>query len=209
MFKEAFAGLFLIFLFYLICRFLQKRKQVILSKIIWIFLILACLANLVYNCLVMFPDFYMDIVNGRFRYGTFSGNLFAYSDDFMFQDEIIFPIIRNREVKLDETAGFYERFFRFYSKSCSTLPVNDTIRREILSHKEDFTFTHEFTCMGIMDYVTDEIPSDLSDSFEKEIYTTLYINLDSLQNQRELVAIMDDDYTLYVMSQDYYEQFIQ
>ena len=57
-----------------------------------------------------------------------------------------------------------------------------------------------------MDYVTDGIPAQLQDSFEEEIYTTLYINTNSLQGSGRLVALMATDYSLYVMSEDYYTE---
>jgi len=206
MFKEALAGIFILFLFYLICRFLQKKNNNILSILTIIVLTTACLSNIVYNSLVMFPDFYMDTVGGVYRYGTFSGNLFSYSDEFMFQDNILFPILKNRTVALDESADFYYKFFFLYSQNTESIPVSNQSRLKILSHiEEDFDFSHEFSCIGIMDYVTEEIPEALVPSFEEEIYPMLYINTTSLQNQSALVIVMDDDYTLYVMGTEYYE----
>ena len=75
MFKEAFAGIFILFLFYLLCRFLYRKHIKTLSVLTIAILTFACASNIVYNSLVMFPDFYMDTVGGVFRYGTFSGNL--------------------------------------------------------------------------------------------------------------------------------------
>ena len=154
----------------------------------------------------MFPDFYMDIINGRFRYGTFSGNLFAYSDEFMFQDNILFPVLRNRSVTLDDAAGFYEKFFTLYADECLTEHISDPQRESILSHKADFDFSHEFSCIGIMDYVKDKIPDSLTDSFENEVYPDVFIHTGSLKGQQQLVVIMDADYNLYVMSEAYYEE---
>lgn len=206
MFKEAFVGIIILFLFYLLCRRLYHKKQRALSSLVMICLVIACLANIIYNAVVMFPDFYMDIINGRFRYGTFSGNLFAYSDEFMFQDNILFPVLRNRTVTLDDTAGFYEKFFTLYADECITGQITDPQREAILSHKTDFDFSHEFSCIGIMDYVKDEIPDSLTDSFENEIYPDVFIHTGSLNGQQRLVVIMDADYDLYVMSEAYYEE---
>lgn len=206
MFKEAFVGIIILFLFYLLCRRLYHKKQRVLSSLVMICLVIACLANIIYNAVVMFPDFYMDIINGRFRYGTFSGNLFAYSDEFMFQDNILFPVLRNRTVTLDDTAGFYEKFFTLYADECLTGQITDQQREAILSHKADFDFSHEFSCIGIMDYVKDEIPDSLTASFENEIYPDVFIHTGSLKGQQRLVVIMDADYNLYVMSEAYYEE---
>lgn len=209
MFKEAIAGIFILFLFYLLCRFLYKKNKKTLSVLTLTILAVSCLANIVYNSLVMFPDFYMDTVGGVFRYGTFSGNLFSYSDEFMFQDNILFPILKNRTVSLDDSAGFYTKFFSLYSKGTETVPIPEQTRRKILSlKKEDFDFSHEFSCIGIMDYVTEEIPAELLPSFEEEIYPTLYINTASLSEQPSLVVVMSSDYSLYVMGTEYYNAIV-
>ena len=137
--------------------------------IIWI-LLLSCFANVIYNHLVMFPDFYMDTVSGVFRYGTFKGNLLAYSDEFMFQDEIIFPVLRDRQVFLDTDAGFYEKFFSLYAGSCEPLSAVSEHRDAIISRAEDFDFSHEFSCMGIMDYVIKPFDSqDLHNRIERAL----------------------------------------
>lgn len=169
-------------------------------------LVVACLANIIYNAIVMFPDFYMDIVDGRFRYGTFSGNLFAYSDEFLFQDNILFPILKNRTVTLDNSAGFYKKFFTLYAEECHMEQIPDSKKETVLSRRSDFDFSHEFTCIGIMDYVKDEIPDSLTDSFENEVYPDVFIDTASLKDQQELIVIMDTDYNLYVMSKAYYEE---
>lgn len=70
--------------------------------------------------------------------------------------------------------------------------------------RDDFDFSHEFSCIGIMDYVTEEIPEELIPSFEEEIYPTLYINTNSLWKQSSLVVVMTSDYSLYVMGSEYY-----
>lgn len=204
MFKEAFAGIFILFLFYLLCRSLRKKSNKLLSVLVISILGISCIANIIYNAAVMFPDFYMDTVSGVYRYGTFSGNLFAWSDEFMFQDEIIFPILKNRTVSLDTSADFYEKFISLYAKEYDRIAITDNLRREALSCQEDFDFSHEFSCIGIMDYVTDEIPEELAPSFAEEIYPTLYVNTDSLKGQSHLVFLMEPDYSLYVMGEAYY-----
>ena len=205
MFKEALIGIFILFLFYLVWRQLWKKNRRTAGAVLTVILLLSCFANVIYNHLVMFPDFYMDTVSGVFRYGTFKGNLLAYSDEFMFQDEIIFPVLRDRQVFLDTDAGFYEKFFSLYAGSCEPLSAVSEHRDAIISRAEDFDFSHEFSCMGIMDYVTDGLPQELTASFEKEIYPTLYINTASLQGQQQLAAVMDENYDLYIMSKAYYD----
>lgn len=207
MFKEAVAGIFILAVFYLAYRLLWKKNRKAAAVIFALILFLSCAANMIYNAAVMFPDFYMDIVNGRFRYGTFSGNLFAYSDAFMFQDEIIFPVLRGRTVYLDADAGFYEKFISLYAENYERLPVSAQQKKAVCARgATDFDFSHEFSCMGIMDYVTDDIPQALAPAFEEEAYPMLYINTSSLDGQQQLAAVMDADYNLYLMSKDYYEE---
>ena len=206
MFKEALAGTFVLFLFYLILRLLWKKRPKAVSALFLAVLFLACIATSIYNGLVMFPDFYMDTVNGPFRYGTFSGNLFAYSDAFMFQDEILFPILRHRSVALDVEGDFYERFVSLYSEDYDRIEITKETRQTVRAHREDFDFCHPFTCIGIMDYVTEQIPEALVPAFEEEIYPMLYINTDSLKGQSRLVFVMNPDYSLYVMSEAYYRE---
>lgn len=206
MFKEALAGTLVLCLFYLTVRRLWKRRPKAVSALFLAVLFFSCIANSVYNGLVMFPDFYMDTVNGPFRYGTFSGNLFAYSDAFMFQDEILFPILKNRCVLLDAEGDFYERFVSLYSEEYDRIQVTKQDRQTVRAHREDFDFCHPFTCIGIMDYVTEQIPESLIPAFEEEIYPMLYINTDSLKDQSRLVFVMNPDYSLYVMSEAYYRE---
>lgn len=205
MFKEALAGIFILFLFFLLCKYLWKKYSKRLSLLVILSLGIFCLANFFYNAAVMFPDFYMDTVTGPYRYGTFSGNLFAYSDEFMFQDNILFPVLRNRTVLLDNSADFYEKFFSLYAKSSESIEISESSRSSVLTSVSDFDFSHEFSCIGIMDYVTDGIPQKLAASFEEEIYPTVYIHTASLEDEPTLVVIMDSDYTLYVMGQTYYQ----
>ena len=208
MFKEAFAGVCALFLFYLIFCLLWKKDRKTAKTILLSLLLFSCIANCIYNVLVMFPDFYMDVINGRFRYGTFSENLLAYSDEFMFRDEIIFPVLKNRRVSLDDTAGFYEKFVSLYADDYTTVGIGEAGREAVRSHHADFDFSHEFTCTGIMDYVTDDIPKVLLPSFEEERYPTLHINTASLKGQPRLVLVMEPDYSLYVMGEAYYEEIM-
>lgn len=205
MFKEALAGIFCLFLFYCLFQFLWKKNQKAAGLTAVLLLSAACAANIFYNMTVMFPDFYMDTVTGPYRYGTFSENLFSYSDEFMFQDNILFPVLRNRTVSLDASAGFYEKFISLYSKDYALFEISEDSRSKVLTHVSDFDFTHEFSCIGIMDYVTDEIPQALTASFEEEIYPTVYIHTASLKDEPALVLLMDHDYTLYVMGKAYYQ----
>lgn len=205
MFKEIFAGFLALCILWFCFRLLYKKSEKVAAWAVTGLLVLFCAANIIYNSLNIFPDFYMDIINGRFRYGTFSENLFAYSDEFMFQDEILFPVLRNRHVSLDDSAEFYEKFFNLYAASTNSIAVTESQRDSVITHLDEFAFSHEFSCIGIMDYAKDFLPPELEPAFEEEAYPMVYIHTESLRGQKKLVAVMDTDYTLCLMSEDYYD----
>lgn len=206
MFKEAFLIVILLFLFYIIIKKLSARKPDRIIGLSGGLLILFCAGNLIYNQLYTFPDFYMDTKTGVYRYGTFRENLFAYNSEFRFQDEILFPILKNRTVLLDDSSDFYHKFFTMFSKDVQAVTLSGEERENLLSHKEDFDFSHEFTCIGTMNYVTDNIPEALVPTMDEKIYPWVYINTSSLQGKEQLIALIDQDYNLYIMSVDYYQQ---
>lgn len=206
MFKEAFLIVILLVLFYFILKKVSARRPAWIIGLTGGLLVLFCAGNLIYNQLFTFPDFYMDTKTGVYRYGTFRENLFAYNSEFRFQDEILFPILKNRTVLLDDSAGFYHKFFSMFSKDVKAAELSAEEREILLSHKDDFDFSHEFTCIGTMNYVTDDIPEALVPTMEEKVYPWIYVNTSSLQGKEQLIALIDADYNLYIMSVDYYKQ---
>lgn len=206
MFKEAVLIVVLLFFFYLIIKKLSVRRPALIIGLTGGLLILFCTGNLIYNQLFTFPDYYMDTKTGVYRYGTFRENLFAYNSEFRFQDEILFPILKNRTVLLDDSSDFYHKFFTMFSKDVQTVTLSAEERETLLSHKEDFDFSHEFTCIGTMNYVTDDIPEALVPTMDEKIYPWVYVNTSSLQGKEQLIALIDQEYNLYIMSVDYFKQ---
>ena len=206
MFKEAFLIVILLFLFYFIIKKVSARRPAWIIGLTGRLLVLFCAGNLIYNQLFTFPDFYMDTKTGMYRYGTFRENLFSYNSEFRFQDEILFPILKNRTVLLDDSAGFYQKFFSMFSKDVKATELSAKEREILLSHRDDFDFSHEFTCIGTMNYVTDDIPEALIPTMEEKVYPWVYVNTSSLQGKEQLIALIDQDYNLYIMSVDYYKQ---
>ena len=206
MFKEAVLIVVLLFFFYLVIKKLSVRRPGLIIGLTGGLLILFCAGNLIYNQLFTFPDYYMDTKTGVYRYGTFRENLFAYNSEFRFQDEILFPILKNRTVLLDDSSDFYHKFFTMFSKDVQTVTLSVEERETLLSHKEDFDFSHEFTCIGTMNYVTEDIPEALVPTMDEKIYPWVYVNTSSLQGKEQLIALIDQEYNLYIMSVDYYKQ---
>lgn len=206
MFKEAVLIVVLLFFFYLVIKKLSVRRPGLIIGLTGGLLILFCAGNLIYNQLFTFPDYYMDTKTGVYRYGTFRENLFAYNSEFRFQDEILFPILKNRTVLLDDSSDFYHKFFTMFSKDVQTVTLSVEERETLLSHKEDFDCSHEFTCIGTMNYVTEDIPEALVPTMDEKIYPWVYVNTSSLQGKEQLIALIDADYNLYIMSVDYFKQ---
>lgn len=206
MFKEAVLIVVLLFFFYLVIKKLSVRRPGLIIGLTGGLLILFCAGNLIYNQLFTFPDYYMDTKTGVYRYGTFRENLFAYNSEFRFQDEILFPILKNRTILLDDSSDFYHKFFTMFSKDIQTVTLSAEERETLLSHKEDFDFSHEFTCIGTMNYVTEDIPEALVPTMDEKIYPWVYVNTSSLQGKEQLIALIDADYNLYIMSVDYFKQ---
>ena len=206
MFKEAVLIVVLLFFFYLVIKKLSVRRPGLIIGLTGGLLILFCAGNLIYNQLFTFPDYYMDTKTGVYRYGTFRENLFAYNSEFRFQDEILFPILKNRTVLLDDSSDFYHKFFTMFSKDVQTVTLSVEERETLLSHKEDFDFSHEFTCIGTMNYVTEDIPEALVPTMDEKIYPWVYVNTSSLQGKEQLIALIDQEYNLYIMSVDYFKQ---
>lgn len=206
MFKEAVLIVVLLFLFYIFIKKLSVRRPAWIIGLTGGLLVLFCAGNLIYNQLFTFPDYYMDTKTGVYRYGTFRENLFAYNSEFRFQDEILFPILKNRTVLLDDSSDFYHKFFTMFSKDVQTVTLSVEERETLLSHKEDFDFSHEFTCIGTMNYVTEDIPEALVPTMDEKIYPWVYVNTSSLQGKEQLIALIDADYNLYIMSVDYFKQ---
>lgn len=208
MFKEFLLGVLILFIVYLVLRFFYKKNihKNTYSSFIFGLLGVFILFMLTYNMFNIYPDTYLDTYTGVYRYGTFSENLFAYSKEFRYRDEILFPILRNRTVELDSNGSFYKRFFSMFSEDLSeNLSVPEVKRKRILSDTSSFDYQTDFNCIGLMDYATDSIPEELRDSFDEKKFPGLYINTSSLKNNSYLVAMVDSDYTVYLMGKSYYE----
>lgn len=207
MFKEAFLGLLCFALLFFICYRIKKQSNRVLTIVIGFCLFLGIIANLIYNCIIMFPDYYMEVVSGTYRYGTFSENLFAYNDEFMYRDTVLFPILRGRNVSFDDSsnAAFYEKFFTLYSDSLTPLSVSDLDRKTVIDHLGDFAWKGDFSCMKVMDYVKDDVPQALVEPFSENEFPAVYIHTDSLPEQSDLAVVVSTDYTVYIMSLDYYK----
>lgn len=207
MFKEFFCGVLVLLILYLALRFFCKKNNGLPLFAVWILLGLFALLSTLYNSVNILPNTYLETSTGVFRYGTCSENLFAWSDEFRYRDEILFPILRERKVAIDENGDFYRRFFTLFSAKAYETPLSipDNVRRAILEDESAFTFESGFNIIGLTDYAKDEIPQSLRRDFEEKIFPSVRINTDSLEGETELVAMVTEDYSLYLMGRAYYD----
>lgn len=185
---------------YLIIRYFYKKNDCkIKAPVLLLTLGVFCAVNIIYNLFVMFPDYYMDTYTGVYRYGTFRGNLFAYSDEFRYRDEILFPILREREVFLDSSvaADVYVRFFSMFDRSKSVNRIDIGKDRDSIING-DHDYITDFNMIDLMDYATDSVPEDLLEKLEKDILPVIHIDLSSLKGKKSIVVAVTEDYDLYI-----------
>ncbi len=203
MYKEFAAGCLVLFILFLICKQAKKKSPRTLQTIIWGVLGLCVVLQVIYNCAVMFPDFYMDTVGGKLRFATFSENLLAYNDGWDFCDEILQPILKNRTVKLDDTAPYYRTYFDLLSKECEFESFDASTRNAVFASDGDFDFVTSFETFRIMDYVKDPdaLPDILKAKLENETPPDVRIHMASVQEEDALVCLVAPDTSLYLLGE--------
>ncbi len=203
MFKEFAAGCAVLIILYIICKQIQKKAPGALRIIILSVLGLCIVLQVVYNCLVMFPGYYMETPRGKWRFGTFSENLLAYNDGWDFRDEILQPILKHRSIKLDDTAPYYRKYFELLSPSCETASFEQSMKESVFSHEAEFDFKTTFETFRIMDYVKepDLVPAELTEMFEEEEAPDLYIHMESVKEEDKLVCLVNEDHAAFILGE--------
>lgn len=208
MFKEFILGVFILCILYIILRLYIKNNNNRLPflPVCMVFGLLA-LISFIYNGLNVFPSLYLDTSTGVYRYGKLSGNLFAYSDEFRYRDQILFPILKERTVYLDQNSGFYNKFFSLFSREAVSdqLNIQESVRERVLTDQAAFDYVTDFNSIALMDYATDSIPLELEAAFDDKQYPKLYINLSSIKGSEALVVMTQPDYSVYIMGEAYYK----
>lgn len=211
MFKEFAAGCLALLILFVICKIIRKKSPRALSIIIWSVLGLCVVLQIIYNCIVMFPDYYMETPRGMWRFATFSENLLAYNDGWDFRDEILQPILKHRSIILDASAPYYRKYFELLSPACTTQPFDEKARSAVLAHASDFAFKTEFETFRIMDYVKDPdtVPKDLTAMFEEETSPDLYIHMDSVKEEDSLVCVVMEDHAVYILGEEKLAEYVK
>ncbi len=203
MFKEFLAGCLVLAILFIICKQIFKKSPRTLQIIIWSVLGLCIVLQVVYNCVVMFPDYYMETPGGMWRFATFSENLLAYNDGWDFRDEILQPILKHRRIKVDAAAPYYHKYLELLCPACETASFEQDIKESVFAHQAEFDFRTTFETFRIMDYVKDPdtVPAELTKMFEQETSPDLYIHMESVKEEDALVCLVADDHAVYILGE--------
>lgn len=196
MFKEALI-IFILFtiLYFVLRRLLAKKPQYFRVTAISLLLLFTALNNF-YNLRHLFPEFVLD---GTTPLGDCRENLFLYKDDSEYSCQILFPILQNRTVLTDARSDFYDLFFRTFSGDTSSLNVTTLDAELVYEQSSRFAYQSVLHLVTMLDYA---FPGNeaLAEN------PLLFVHTDSLAGDDTLVAIVDEELNLYVMSASYYRQ---
>lgn len=197
MFKEFGLILMGFFILYWILKWVYYRNVTLFQKILIGLLLFSVVLSTGYNLRYIVPNFNYENVS----LGDCKENLFTYKDDSEFQWQILFPVLKERKVYLDDTGTDYDQFFKLYSNEVEKITIDQAIVQKIEGEKEVFTTNIRMTLIDLLNYAFE--PYD-STRYE-DSYPFLRINIDSLKGENELVAIVDANRNIYLMSKSYYD----
>lgn len=194
MFKEAFITVLCFTGIYVILRFLLQKNELLAKRLIAGALTLTLLLNIGYNIHTFFPSLVLDGIN---YLGDADGNLFIYNEESEFTDQILFPVLRNRTVLIDESAQFYELFLRTFSGTAEELSLSENDCALLLSTPDNFSFTAPLHIVELANYA-------FPDHAKLPKMPVLYLDEDGLAGEDTLIAISDDAGNLYLFAEKTY-----
>lgn len=196
MFKEALITVLCFIGIYVILRILLRKNMLLAKRLIMGGLMLTLLFNIGYNVHAFFPAFVLDGIN---YLGDAEENLFIYNKESEFTDQILFPVLQNRTVLADESADFYELFFRTFAKTTEALSLTNGERDALICKRDALSFSGPLHIVNLMNYA---FPG-----FQKLTeLPILYLDEASLSGEDTLVAVSDDDGNLYLFTQKTYRE---
>jgi len=153
------------------------------------------IVNAVCNTVRFFPDTWLTTVGGDYKYGTYTGNMLSFSDDFMYQEEMLFPLLKNRTVYLDNRALYCKKFFETYSKQLEMVDIKD---RGKMGPAYNYDYIFDFEALDQMTYIWDEnMPEVLKAQFEEDKFPKVFLNMEEIAGVESVVVTMDENYNLY------------
>lgn len=196
MFKEAFVTMLCLIGIYVVFRILIRKNEPLAKKFITGGLLLTLILNIGYNGYAFFPRLVLDDKN---YLGDAEENLFIYNAPSEFRDQIIFPVLQNRAVLVDESAGFYTLFLSTFSKNVTELSLAPVDRDSLISARDRLSFSTEFSMVNLANYAFPEY-------IEISEVPDLYLDEDSLSDEDTLIAVSDESGNLYLFTQSTYRE---
>lgn len=196
MFKEAAVTAVLFIVLFFLLRSLLSRKRRAFQTVSFCLIIGSLLLNVFYNLKNLFPEFVLD---ETVPLGDCHENLFLYKADSQYPCQILFPILQNRTVLVDSSCGFYDLFLHTFSKGTRTIDISENDAALIISSSEQFTHKSILHLVTLMDYA-------FPDNHMITNEPLVYIRTDGLNEADTLVAVIDNNLNLYLLSErDFYE----
>ncbi len=196
MFKEALVTVLCFIAIYIIFRVLLRKKELLAKQLLAGLLALTLLLNIGYNVHAFFPAFVLDGIN---YLGDASGNLFIYNEESEFPDQILFPVLQNRTVLIDESADFYALFFNTFAKKTTKVSLTADERASLISAQERLSFSARFSITSLVNYAFPEY-AEISE------IPMLYLDEDALSGADTLIAVADAGGNLYLFAQSTYQE---
>lgn len=198
MFKEALITVLCFIGIYVILHILLRKNMLLAKRLIMGGLMLTLLFNIGYNVHAFFPAFVLDGIN---YLGDAEENLFIYNQTSEFSDQILFPVLQNRTVLADESADFYELFFRTFAKTTEAFSLTNDERDALICKRDALSFSASLHIVNLMNYA---FPG-----FQKLTeLPILYLDEASLSGEDTLVAVSDDAGNLYLFTRKTYREVI-
>ncbi len=198
MFKEAFVTVLCFAGIYFIIRFLLRKNRILAQRLIAAGLLLTLLLNTVYNLRELFPSLILD---DEAFLGDAKDNLFLYNKDSQYPEQILFPVLQNRNVLADDSASFYTLFLNTFSGSVKEISLSDEYRDALLSRREELTFSAPLCLVTLLDYA-------FPDNGDLAALPTVYLDESELAGQDTLIALADSGGNLYIFAESTYQEVI-
>lgn len=200
MFKEAFVTIILFTILTIILALLLQKKKRIAKHIIVIFFAFCLTLNTIYNFRTLFPNFVLD---SKTPLGDCEKNLFLYKSDSEFPCEILFPILQDRTVLIDDSFPFYDKFFQTFAKHTESIHVTDEEYATVFAAAQNFSFQATMSLIEMMDYVFPE-----NDYYDLWYGPKIFLETRDLSTEDTLVAVVDEYWYLYIMSERHYYEIL-
>ncbi|MCM1538851.1 MAG: hypothetical protein NC254_10695, partial [bacterium] len=115
------------------------------------------------------------------------------------RDQILFPVLQNRTVLVDDSANFYILFFRTFAGSTDDFSLAPDERSVLISMCDTLSFSTSLRLINLMNYAFPGYQ-------ELTNIPTLYLDEAALSGEYTLIAVSDNHQNLYLFTQKTYRE---